>query len=304
MFPLFAVSALFAEGFVSVNSVQKGPFQRWWRTLRVGYWLGWQIESNWTDPLLFFIYSVARPLGGVLILVFMYHVVARAGGTAMLGFFVVGAACWPFVVRGMMGTAYSLITDREHWKTLRYVYISPISLRAYLVGRALAQTTSAVAAAAVTLIFGRWALGVPMHLATINAPYTAAAFALGIASVIALGLLVVSAAVLISSEAWRMPEGVGAALYLVCGAIFPVTVLPPILQALSGAIPLTWWLEAMRRGLLGPAVVRSLPHLADGQVLVGLGLLTVLWVAAALAVFTLAERRARQLGILDRETMY
>src|SRR5256712_13514989 len=297
---------------VSVRS-QSG-LSRWWRTLRVGYWLGWQIESNWTDPLLFFIYSIARPLGGVLILVFMYHVVARAGGAlnrgmvqggaAMLGFFVVGTACWPFVVRGMMGTAYSLISDREHWRTLRYVYIPPISLRAYLVGRALAQATSAVAAAAGTLVFGRWVLGVPMHLATINAPYTAAAFALGIAAVIALGLLVVSAAFLISSEAWRKPEGVGAALYLVCGAIFPVTVLPPILQALSRAIPLTWWLEAMRRGLLGPAVVRSLPHLADGQVLMGLALLTVLWVTAALAVFTLAERRARQLGILDRETMY
>ena len=287
---------------VSVRS--QSSLSRWWGTLRVGYWLGWQIESNWTDPLLFFIYSIARPLGGVLILVFMYHVVARAGGTAMLGFFVVGAACWPFVVRGMMGTAYSLITDREHWKTLRYVYISPISLRAYLVGRALAQATSAVAAAAVTLIFGRWVLGVPMHLTTINAPYTAAAFALGIASVIALGLLVVSAAVLVSSEAWRMPEGVGAALYLVCGAIFPVTVLPPILQALSGAIPLTWWLEAMRRGLLGPAVVRSLPYFADGQVLGFLAMLTVLWVAAALIAFTFAERRARQLGILDRESMY
>jgi len=266
--------------------------------------LGWQIESNWTDPLLFFIYSIARPLGGVLILVFMYHVVARAGGAAMLGFFVVGTACWPFVVRGMMGTAYSLISDREHWRTLRYVYISPISLRAYLVGRALAQATSAVAAAAVTLIFGRWVLGVPMHLATINAPYTAAAFVLGIAAVIALGLIVVSAAVLISGEAWRMPEGVGAALYLVCGAIFPVTVLPPALQALSQAIPLTWWLEAMRRGLLGPAVVRSLPQLPDPTVLGFLAMLTALWVAAALVAFTFAERRARQLGILDRETMY
>src|SRR5256885_688509 len=128
---------------VSVRS--QSSLSRWWRTLRVGYWLGWQIESNWTDPLLFFIYSIARPLGGVLILVFMYHVVARAGGAAMLGFFVVGTACWPFVVRGMMGTAYSLISDREHWRTLRYVYISPISLRAYLVGRALAQATSAAA---------------------------------------------------------------------------------------------------------------------------------------------------------------
>src|SRR5256712_13973873 len=251
--------------------------QRGWRTLGVGYWLGWQIESNWPDPLLFFIFSVARPLGGVLILVFMYHVVARAGGTAMLGFFVVGAACWRFGVRARMGTAYSLISDREHWKTLRYVYISPISLRAYLVGRALAQATSAVAAAAVTLVFGRWVLGVPMHLATINAPYTAAAFVLGMAWVIALGLIVVSAAVLSSGEAWRMPEGVGAALYLVCGAIFPVTVLPPFLQALSGGIPLTWWLEAMRRGLLGAAVVRSLPPPPDGRGVGGGGRVAVPW---------------------------
>src|SRR5256712_3473157 len=275
---------------VSVRS--QSSLSRWWRTLRFGSWWAWQYESNWTGPLLFFIFSIARPLGGFLILVFMSPVVARAGGPAMLGFFVVGAACWPFVVRGMLGTAYSLITDREHWKTLRDVYISPISLRAYLVGRALAQATSAVAAAAVTLIFGRWVLGVPMHLTTINAPYTAAAFALGIASVIALGLLVVSAAVLISGEAWRMPEGVGAALYLVCGAIFPVTVLPPILQTLSGAIPLTWWLEAMRRGLLGPAVVRSLPYLSRGQGPGLLAMLTGLWVAAALIAVTFAERRA------------
>lgn len=287
-----------------ISFPRSNSLRHWWRTLRVGYWLGWQIESNWADPLLFFIYSIARPLGGVLILVFMYYVVARAGGTAMLGFFVVGTACWPFVVRGMMGTAWSLISDREHWRTLRYVYISPISFRVYLVGRALAQATSAVAAAVVTLIFGRWVLGVPMHLTTINAPYTAGAFALGIASVIALGLVVVSVAVLISGEAWRMPEGVGAALYLVCGAIFPVTVLPPTLQALSQAIPVTWWLEGMRRGLLGPAVVRSFPHLTDARVLGLLALLTVLWVAAALTAFTFAEQRARRLGILDRESMY
>src|SRR2546425_6343638 len=278
--------------------------RHWWRTLRVAYWLGWQIESNWTDPFLFFVYSIARPLGSVLILVFMYYVVARAAAAAMLGFFVVGTACWPFVVQGMMGTAWSLISDREHWKTLRYVYTSPIPFRAYLIGRALAQSTTAVSAAAVTLVVGRWVLGAPLHVATIHFPYTLVAFALGIASVLALGLMVVSAAILISGEAWRMPEGVGAALYLVCGAIFPVTVLPPILQTLSGAIPLTWWLEAMRRGLLGPAVVRSLPYFSAGPGPGGVGAPAGLWVAAALIAFTFAERRARQLGILDRESMY
>lgn len=282
----------------------EGVPARWWRTLRVAYWLGWQIESNWTDPLLFFIYSIARPLGGVLILVLMYFVVARAERGPMLGFFVVGSACWPFVVRGVMGMAYGVISDREHWKTVRYIYTAPISYRGYLVGRALAQSTSAVAAAAVTLLFGRWVLDVPLHLRTVGWLYTLAALVLGIAGIIALGLIVVSAAMLISGEAWRMPEGVGAALYLVCGAIFPVTVLPGVLQAAARGIPLTWWLEAMRRGLLGAGAVRSFAGIPDGQVLATLAGITAMWVVVATVTFTVADRRARQLGILDQESAY
>ncbi len=278
--------------------------RHWWRTLRVAYWLGWQIESNWTDPFLFFVYSIARPLGSVLILVFMYYVVARAAAAAMLGFFVVGTACWPFVVQGMMGTAWSLISDREHWKTLRYIYTSPIPFRAYLIGRALAQSTTAVSAAAVTLVVGRWVLGAPLHVATIHFTYTLVAFALGIASVLALGLMVVSAAFLISGEAWRMPEGVGAALYLLCGAVFPVSVLPPILRTLAQGVPLTWWLEAMRRGLLPPEGVASFPQLTDGQVLGWLVVLAAVWMVLAWTVFTLAERRARNRGVLDRESAF
>ena len=38
--------------------------------------LGWQMEANWTDPLLFFIYSVAKPIASALILVFMLLVIA------------------------------------------------------------------------------------------------------------------------------------------------------------------------------------------------------------------------------------
>lgn len=281
-----------------------GGVRHWWRTLRVAYWLGWQVESNWTDPFLFFVYSIARPLGSILILVFMYYVVARASAAAMLGFFVVGTACWPFVVQGMMGTAWSLISDREQWKTLRYVYTSPIPFRAYLIGRALAQSTTAASAAVVTLVVGRWVLGAPLHVATIHFPYTLVAFALGIASVLALGLMVVSAALLISGEAWRMPEGVGAALYLLCGAVFPVGVLPPALRTLAQGVPLTWWLEAMRRGLLPQGAITSFPQLTDRQVLGWLAVLAAVWMVLAWTTFTLAERRARTRGVLDRESAF
>jgi len=29
-------------------------------------WLGWQVESNWTDPFLFLVFSVVKPVAGVL----------------------------------------------------------------------------------------------------------------------------------------------------------------------------------------------------------------------------------------------
>jgi ABC-2 type transport system permease protein len=283
---------------------RESRLRTWWRVVRVSYWLGWQIESNWTDPLLFFIYSVARPLGGVLILVFMYFVVAQGGRGPVLGFFVVGTALWPFVIRGMMGTAWGHISDREHWRTLRYIYSAPIPYRAYLVGRALAQATSAVAPAAITLLFGRYVLGVGLRAATLDLPYTLIALVIGIAGVVALGLVVVSAAFLVSGEAWRMPEGVGAALYLVCGAIFPVTTLPRVLHPVAEAFPLTWWLEAMRRGLLGSDAVKSFPWAEPGQVLLYQILVTAIWIALAALIFGAAERRARQLGILDQESAY
>ena len=36
--------------------------------LRTAAWLGWQVESNWADPLVFGIYTVLRPLATALIL--------------------------------------------------------------------------------------------------------------------------------------------------------------------------------------------------------------------------------------------
>jgi ABC-2 type transport system permease protein len=42
------------------------------RTLKWSAWLGWQITTNWTDPWLFVVYVLAKPLTGSLLLVFMF----------------------------------------------------------------------------------------------------------------------------------------------------------------------------------------------------------------------------------------
>ena len=56
------------------------------RSFRPAAWLGWQVESNWTDPLMFFAFQILRPVASVLILVFMYRVVAGAGAARVVAF--------------------------------------------------------------------------------------------------------------------------------------------------------------------------------------------------------------------------
>lgn len=275
-----------------------------WRSLRAAAWLGWQVESNWTDPWLFVLYQVVRPLGGLLVLLFMVRVAAGPAAGPALGFLLVGTAFWPVVLAGMQGMAWAVVGDREHWRTLRYVYTAPVSFRAYLVGRALALVASSSAAVAVTLLFGWAVLGVPLSVDPRELPYFLCGWALGVVGVLGLGFLTAAGVLCVSGDAWRMPEAVSAALYLVSGALFPVPVLPQPLRELASVLPVSWWLEALRRVWVPADVPRSFSSASDLQVLATLALLAVAFAACGFLVFGLSERRARHLGILDRETGY
>ena len=48
------------------------------RSLRTALLLGWRIESNWTDPTLFVIYTVAKPVASLLLLVVMIQIIGGA----------------------------------------------------------------------------------------------------------------------------------------------------------------------------------------------------------------------------------
>ena len=49
------------------------------RPLRAAAQLGFQIESNWSDPLVFAVYALAKPLATSLILYVMFQVIVGAG---------------------------------------------------------------------------------------------------------------------------------------------------------------------------------------------------------------------------------
>ncbi len=83
------------------------------RSFSVAARLGWQMEANWTDPVLFFIYSVAKPVSSALILVVMLEVIGAGGRRDYRAFVVIGSALWSFVISGISGLAWSILDDRE-----------------------------------------------------------------------------------------------------------------------------------------------------------------------------------------------
>ena len=99
------------------------------------------MEANWTDPLLFFIYSVAKPLASALILVLMVQIVSGGGpgAASARAFVVIGSALWSFVLAGVQGIAWSVLDDRERYRMLKYLYVSPSDFLVVLVGRGVAR---------------------------------------------------------------------------------------------------------------------------------------------------------------------
>jgi VIT1/CCC1 family predicted Fe2+/Mn2+ transporter len=62
------------------------------------------------------------------------------------------------------------VDDREHYKTLKYMYIAPIYIPVYLLGRGVARFITGSIAVFITIIAGVLFLKVPLHFADINWP--------------------------------------------------------------------------------------------------------------------------------------
>src|SRR4051812_794425 len=109
------------------------------RTLRWSAWLGLQAETNRTSPGLFVLYMLVKPVAGSLVLVGMFFAAryATAGGVPAeyLPYMYVSNACFGLVGTVMFGMSYVLHVDREHYRMLKYIFISPGRFQTYFVGR-------------------------------------------------------------------------------------------------------------------------------------------------------------------------
>jgi ABC-type polysaccharide/polyol phosphate export permease len=103
-------------------------------------------------------------------------------------------------------------------------------------------------------------------------------------------------------------------LFLVSGAVFPLSVLPSALQVVGLLTPLAWWIEGVRLAVFptGPSSIggpgstwSALTATArpDATTILGVLLVTgTLVTLVAAAVFRASEGRAKDRGLLDRTT--
>ncbi len=292
----------------SVNreeSVSKIP--KWIRSFRLAAWLGWQIESNWADPFLFAIYSLVKPISGAAILVIMYSVIT--GGdfeSPIFPYIYLGNAFYIYVGAVMTGISWAVIDDREHYKTLKYIYVAPIHFPTYLLGRGVARFIIASISVAVVILFGVLFLSLSIDLAAVKWLLFIASLLVGVIMLALLGLILAGMMLLLVHHMWGLGEAVAGALYLFSGAIFPLEVLPPFLRWIGYLLPITYWLELLRRSLVG-SVAEAFPTFAgltDIELFWILLGLTVFYGVLAFVVFRVCESKARDRGLIDVVTNY
>jgi ABC-2 type transport system permease protein len=276
-------------------------------SFKMAAWLGWQIESNWADPFLFAIYSFVKPLAGAFILVVMYSVITGADfQSPIFPYIYLGNAFYIYVGQIMTGISFAVIEDREHYKTLKYIYVAPVHFPTYLLGRAVARFLVASISVIITILVGVVFLQININLAAVDWPMFFIGLFVGVFMLAMMGLILAGVMLLSVHHVWSIGEAVAGALFLFSGAIFPLSVLPAILQPIGYAMPITYWLELLRRSLVGE-VAEAFPTLQGFTNLDLLGILvglTIVFAFVSIITFRWCEHRAREKGLLDVVTNY
>lgn len=272
------------------------------RVVATSAWLDWQIDSNWTSPLIFSIYTLVKPLAATLIIVVMYYVVSgRVVEEAKLQFMYLGNTFYMYVAQVLFSMGWVVHEDRERYQSLKYLYISPSHYYLYLVGRALGKLLLTSVSVVILLLLGFFLLGIPR---SIDFSLFLPALLLGLVTVIVFGIILASVTLLTA----RHGEGIGASLagafYLFSGAIFPLSVLPGWGQGFGLLLPTTYWFSLIRRSILGYEADPLLVEISNETLLLNLFIGAIVFILLSVMIYHAIEYLSRKKGILDMITTY
>jgi ABC-2 type transport system permease protein len=279
------------------------------RTLRLATWLGWQLETNWASPWLFALYMLIKPVCGSLMLVCMFYAARSATGgrvpAEFLPYLYVSNACYGLVGSVMFGLSYAVVRDREHYGMLKYIYISPAHFQTYFLGRSAARGLEGTVGGVLNVAVGLFLFAELRASVEVDVPWLLVYLFIGSAMLWACGMMLAAACLNMSRNGMFLSEGIAGIAYLLSGVVFPLKALPEWVQPISLILPTTYWLEGMRRSLMGPLPSQLGSPLTDwsnGKLALILLATTVGLVVIAQLFWRWSERRAWRNGKLEENT--
>jgi len=285
-----------------VNSSTEDRVRAMLRGMAAAFRTGWAIETNWASPLVNAFFSLLRPVGATLILVFIYRVAAgESSDPVLLAWLIVGAALWAYVMSALQGISFAVQQEREWLKVLKYVVVTPLPFSAYLLARSGTWLVWGTIRAVFVILVTVPVLGLPISFGAVNWGELVGAMAMGLVALAGMGMGLAGIALGVARHPMGVGEGVIGVLYLISGAIFPIGQLPGWLEATARVIPLTYWLEACRQALI---TGYDPTRFGVGDPWSPLAWSGVIWLGVGLWAFRWFNHRARADGLYDRTTDY
>jgi ABC-2 type transport system permease protein len=210
-------------------------------------------------------------------------------GTSYFSFAIIGLAFFDYLTVALNAFDSSLEEARQY-RTLEALLVSEASLPVILAGSAIYPFVQTSLRTAVYLVWGV----ILFHLSLRRADWLGALLILLFSILAFMGLGIISASYQMLFKRGNPAKWLFLGLSaLVGGMMYPVSVLPPALQWLARAIPVTYSLEGMRAALLnGAGLNRLWPQMT------ALAIFAVILLPISFLAFAWALRRTKINGTL------
>ncbi len=262
-------------------------------------YIGLQIESNWTKKWVWLLYLAIYPIGSLMTVIILYGAFGQK--TGLLPYALYGNIIYYAISMVFFDMAFSVHDDREHYQTLKYIFLSKTSYRTYLCGRAATRYCIALLGIAINMCWMVPVLHLPFHP---NWVFLLCGSVLGYLIATGLGLCFASFFLLTIKLDVDVVEALFGGMFVLSGALFPPTVFPPVIAKIAEFIPMSPFIELMRRALSGKVLAEFLSALSMDTLLWRVALSAAVLFAAGSVLVSLGSRQAQRKGYIDVTTAF
>jgi ABC-2 type transport system permease protein len=257
----------------------------------------WKLELTYPAD---FVRTLIDPV--VYLLPYLLYGVALVGGRSsenlqrlvgtsdLVSFVTIGYVFIGFMNMALWAMGFSLRKE-QMYGTLESVFAAPVPRWVFTMGMSMHSILHQFLMIASQIIF--ITLLFSIHINPLGLLPSLAAVGVMLLSLYGIGMIMASTT-LIFKQGWLISEALGSILMVLTPIAYPLAVLPLFMQKAALTVPTTYGILTARHFLLG----ETMPFTV-GDAFLRLAVLSLVWVAAGLVIFTVIDRWTRRSGTLS-----